>query len=144
MVARVVADYFGVKTRLDQFVARWYAVPREEQTRIGYVNAVLGRGALAGERVMQCDLSMRLRIGPLKRHAFTQSLPGGARAHALAKLLRALTGVRLEYEVALILDAQEVHSAALDPGREDGRLGWDACVCTQDQREPRADASYWI
>ncbi|MBS63994.1 type VI secretion system baseplate subunit TssG [Salinisphaera sp.] len=144
MVERVVADYFGVEVRLEQFVARWYDVPPAQRTYLGQANATLGGGALSGERVMQCDICVRLWIGPLKRAQFTGLLPGGDSAEALKKLVQALTGVRLEYEVVLILAPEEVRGAALDADREDGRLGWDAFLCSRQPDAPRADAGYRI
>lgn len=144
MVKRTVADYFGVAVELEQFVPRWYPVPAEQRTYLGQNNATLGGGALAGERVLQCDLCMRLWIGPLDRKTFTDFLPGGASAHALKKLVQLMTGVRLEYDVKLVLAPEAVQGASLSSEREDGRLGWDAFLVTQPQTEPRTDAGYQI
>lgn len=144
MVKRTVADYFGVDVELEQFVPRWYPVPAEQQTYLGQNNATLGGGALAGERVLQCDLCIRLWIGPLDRATFANFLPGGASAEALKKLVQLMTGVRLEYDVRLLLAPEAVQGAALGGDRDDGRLGWDAFLVTKPQTEPRAEAGYQI
>ncbi|RJS91694.1 type VI secretion system baseplate subunit TssG [Salinisphaera sp. Q1T1-3] len=146
MVQRVVADYFGVDVRLEQFVPRWYPVPESQRTFLGQNNATLCGGAIAGERVLQCDLCVRLWIGPLRKADFSAFLPGGDRAAALKKLVQRMTGVRLEYEVRLILAAEDVQCAQLGSTEADGggRLGWDAFVISKRPQEPRADTTYHI
>lgn len=139
---RVLRDYFQVPLQVEQFVGAWYTVPPEQQTYLGSPNAALGSGAIAGERVWQRDLRVRLWIGPLGATQFTDFLPGGVSAQALRKWVTLLTGVCLEYEVRLILRPEDVQGAALGAGG--ARLGWDAFVATRACGEPRADASYDI
>ena len=62
--------------------------------------AVLGTSAMAGVRVWQRDLRMRVVIGPLDHAGFTSFLPGGPAAHALKSLLGLIAGVTLDYEIA--------------------------------------------
>jgi hypothetical protein len=57
---------FFCQLLIKQFVGYWYKVPREHQTILGLTNSVLGM-AMAGERVWQRDLRMRLCIGLLPR-----------------------------------------------------------------------------
>ncbi|MEH6435944.1 type VI secretion system baseplate subunit TssG [Massilia sp. DD77] len=126
-IARVLSEYFGVAARAEQFVGRWYDVPPEQQSRLGFGGAVLGAGAMAGTRVWQRDLRVRIVLGPLRRARFDAFLPGGKAARALASLLSMMTGVTLEYEVQLVLCAQDVRGAVLDAGSGLGaRLGWDS------------------
>ncbi|HEY4317370.1 MAG TPA: type VI secretion system baseplate subunit TssG [Herbaspirillum sp.] len=142
---QVLADYFAVPLRVEQFVGCWYNVPREHQTMLGSQNAMLGM-AMAGERVWQRDLRMRLHIGPLPRKDFEQFLPGAKASGALARMLAMFTGYSLEYEVQLILRAADVAGTSLDSGREcnSGRLGWDAFLSTQPACGDRGDVCYEI
>ena len=143
MVRRVLADYFQVKFELEQFVGAWYHVPAEQATRLGWANAALGSSALAGDRVYQRDLRLRLRIGPLPRERFDEFLPGGDAAQALSKWLTLLTGDGLEYEVRLILRAEDVRGAAIG-GDGQARLGWDSYLSTRPAQAPREDTTYCI
>ncbi len=144
VIARVLSDYFGQPIGLTQFVGRWYAVPAAQQSVLGGANASLGAGALAGARVWQRDLCLRLRVGPLGREAFEAFLPGGPAALALAKLLSMFTGPCLEYEVQLVLRAADVDGASLAPLRRGGRLGWDSFLVSAAQEQDRADVRYEI
>lgn len=143
---RVLAGYFDVPLRVESFVGAWYDVPAEQRTRLGVGNARLGTSALAGERVWQRDLRVRLWIGPLGRQRFDDFLPGGTAAKALAKWLALLTGSTLEYEVRLGLKAGCVTGMTMGaPAPAPApRLGWDSYLCSQPAAAPRHDTTYFI
>lgn len=136
---RVLSDYFGVALRVEQFVGRWYNVPPENRTQLGRPGAVLGVSALAGDRIWQRDLRIRIWVGPLSGQAFDDFLPGGERAQALEKLLTMFAGVTFEYEVRLILDRKAVTPSQLGEGT---RLGWNSFLCTGPSADDRDDAGY--
>jgi type VI secretion system protein ImpH len=136
---RNLSEYFNVPVHIDQFVGKWYDVPPDQLTVLGGVNATLGATALAGTRVWQRDLRVRLVIGPLKKADYEAFLPGAERAVALERMLTLLAGVTIEYEVKLVLRHQDVRPSILGKG---SRLGWDAFLCTHDVADDRADARY--
>ena len=141
---RVLSDYFGVPVCIEQFIGRWYDVPREHQTMLGSINATLGTAAMAGQRVWQRDLRARIRIGPLRRAEFEQFLPGAKAALALEKILTMFTSVCLEYEVELTLRAVDVTGATLAANNATGRLGWDTFLTTVHEQADRNDVRYDI
>jgi len=143
-IARVLSEYFDQDIRAEQFVGHWYDVPQEQQTMLGMNNAVLGAGAMAGARVWQRDLRLRLRIGPLDLAAYESFLPGGRAARALREMLTMFTGLSLEYEVQLILRAADVHGVRLEEDRIGGRLGWDSFLVAGTETQDRADVRYEI
>jgi type VI secretion system protein ImpH len=143
-IARVLSEYFGQAVRTEQFIGCWYEVPAAQQTTLGGANSVLGAGAMAGERVWQRDLRLRLVIGPLDWGSFSAFLPGGLASRALKSMLTMFTGVGLEYEVQLVLRAADVQGACLAEERHGGRLGWDAYLVTGTQTQDRSDVRYEI
>jgi type VI secretion system protein ImpH len=143
-IARVLAEYFGQPVRAEQFIGCWYAVPPAQQTALGAGNCMLGAGAMAGERVWQRDLRLRLLVGPLDRAGFDVFLPGGSAARALKSMLTMFTGVSLEYEVQLVLRAADVHGVSIAEQRDGGRLGWDTYLVTAAQTQDRSDVRYEI
>jgi type VI secretion system protein ImpH len=140
-MGRVLSEYFGQPVRVEQFVGAWYDVPPAQQTVLGRATAVLGTSAMAGIRVWQRDLRLRIVIGPLDHAGFTTFLPGGLASRALKSLLGLLAGVTLEYEIELILRGAEVRSTILGPA-SGGRLGWDAYLVTGPQAADRGDVRY--
>ncbi len=143
-LARVLSEYFGQPVAAEQFIGCWYDVPAAQQTTLGGANAVLGAGAMAGVRVWQRDLRLRLVVGPLDHAGFGAFLPGGLAARALKSMLTMFTGVTLEYEVELVLRAADVRGVWLDGEGEPARLGWDAYLVTGPQARDRNDVRYEI
>lgn len=152
-IRQILSHYFDVPVQLDQFVGRWFSLPRQQQSMLGQFNALLGSQAVVGERVWQRDLRMRLTFGPMGRAKFVRFLPqadgaaGGApegpALTALRELLTLLTGVTLEYEIRLCLRAPDVLPAQLHA--VDGpRLGWDSFLITRPAANDRSDTGYDI
>lgn len=138
---QVLSLYFRVPVKVTQFVGRWFKLPVEHQTRLGLGNAQLGSTALSGERVWQRDLRVGLTIGPLSLERYRRFLPGGSAALALKQLVTQLTGVSLEYEVRLQLQAAEVQPVRLG-GEHGPRLGWETYLVSGPVAQDRSDAGY--
>ncbi|NHZ66240.1 type VI secretion system baseplate subunit TssG [Massilia genomosp. 1] len=143
-ISRVLSEYFGKRVKAEQFIGCWYEVPTSQQTMLGAANSMLGAGAMAGERVWQRDLRLRLVVGPLDHDSFNSFLPGGKAARALKSMITMFTGVSLEYEVQLVLRGPDVHGMQMDATRTGGRLGWDSFLVTRALQEDRNDVRYDI
>lgn len=140
-LARVLSEYFGAPVEAEQFVGSWYDVPLAQQTVLGQESAVLGARAIAGARVWQRSLRLRLVVGPLGHAGFQTFLPGGLAARALKSVLALFTGVALEYEVEVVLRAADVHNTTLGDAHP-GRLGWDAFLVLDAPPADRHDVRY--
>lgn len=143
-MAQILSEYFDVAIRLEQFIGHWYTVPPLQQTQLGVGHATLGSDALAGARIWQRDLRLRLLIGPLRKTQFEIFLPGGRAARSLKKMLTMFTHYSLEYEVQLILHQEDVAGVSLDVNTASGRLGWDTFLVTEAAIKDRTDVCYEI
>lgn len=147
-IRQIVSEYFAVPVHVEQFVGRWFTLPVDSSSSLGLANARIGADAVLGERVWQRDLRLRLTVGPMRRPKLRRFLPGGEAAMALRELLTLLTGVTLEYEVRLLLQAADVRGTSLDdddePGNAGARLGWDSFLVTTPALADRGDAGYDI
>lgn len=144
VLQRTLEAYFAVPVKVVLFTGSWYRVPPSQQTSLGNNNAQLGVTAMAGARVWQRDLRIRIELGALNKQQFEQFLPGGLSAQALDKLLTLLTHHEFEYEIQLILAACHVQGNCLgiEPGK--GRLGWDTFLVSQPATEDRKDICYTL
>ena len=140
-MARVLSEYFGQPIVAEQFIGAWYTIPAAQQSVLGEDSAVLGSRAIAGARVWQRTLRLRLTVGPLAHAGFQAFLPGGVAARALKSVLALFTGVALEYEVEVVLRAADVHNTTLDDASP-GRLGWDAFLVLDAPPGDRHDVRY--
>ena len=141
-IQKILSDYFQTQIVIQQFVGQWYSLPREHQSVLGIANATLGGSALAGQRVWQRDLRIALKIGPLRKKDFERFLPREVAAKALEQMLKLFVGLTIEFEVQLILHADDVGSADLSDHRTSGRLGWDTFLATKKQDHDRSDVRY--
>jgi type VI secretion system protein ImpH len=138
----VLSDYFKVDIKVEQFVGKWYTLPKEHQSVLGMANVQLGGSALSGQRIWQRDLRIGLHIGPLRKKEFEKFLPRESAARALEQMLKMIVGVTLEFEVQLVLHADDVGSSDLSDHRTGGRLGWDTFLSTKKQSHDRNDVRY--
>jgi type VI secretion system protein ImpH len=126
-VERVLADYFGVPVRLEEFVGAWDPIPARIRSTLGVTDPMLGYGAALGARTWRNDLRVRLHIGPLDEEQAKAFLPHG-RAHAALKEMVSLFAVpTVQYEVRLLLDKPCLKPLTLrTQGQERRRLGWNS------------------
>jgi len=138
---QIVSDYFGVTARVEQFVGGWYAVDDDAQCRIGEredETTALGFGALAGDEVWDQQSRARLRLGPLTRRQYDCFLPGGESFEALRGLVRFYARDEVDFELQLVLAADEVPSAALGAGSL--ALGWSTWLRSRPEQPFGRDA----
>jgi len=138
---RVVSAYFGIPCRAEQFVGQWFALPPQEQTRLGQANCVLGQTSLCGGRVWDRQSKVRLTIGPLRKSQFDDFLPHAAGAGNLYRLFRLMFGTVIDCEVRLVLDRRDVTPLRLDSRNGNARLGWNT-RCGNDFAAELGDTSY--
>jgi type VI secretion system protein ImpH len=140
----LLASHFDVPVVLQEAVGHWSRVTPQEQSALG-AGACLGENTLLGERSWRPDLRVRLQIGPLSRTRFERFLPSGDMAAALRRILAVLAPPGIDFEVRLVLQAQDVLPSRLASGsKAPPRLGRDSFVVTGAVCEDRADMRYLI
>ncbi len=138
---QVLAYYFRIPVKLDQFVGRWFTLPLANQSALGMANMELGRNLVMGDRVWQRDLRIRVTLGPLGGERFARFLPGGSGALALRELLALLGGPTFEYEVRLEVKTEDLRGVTLSNDAAP-RLGWDSFLITETTTGTRTDPGY--
>jgi type VI secretion system protein ImpH len=119
-----------------EFVPGWLPLPPEGRLRLGERSGALGQGTVLGAAVRGAQHRVRLRIGPVSYAAFRGLLPGGDALPALCALLRTFTGDELEWDVQLVLRADEVPRAHLGGGNRLGQSTWIGHYDGPDADEP--------
>ncbi len=133
----ILNDFFGLPVEVHQFQGQWLALEPEVRTRVGEptISAQLGVGAVAGDRVWDVQGKVRLRLGPLNYGQFIRLLPDPTPVpyrkgfFLLSHLTRLYVGPELDFEVQLILRADEVPECRLPEEGEAGPiLGWNSWI----------------
>jgi type VI secretion system protein ImpH len=131
----MITDYFSVPTRIGQFAGQWLPLVEENRSRLGRAGRpgeedrgahnVLGRTAVLGKHFWDQQAGFRLRLGPMGFEEFSELLPSGSRFRVLVQLARFFVGQGLDFDVQLVLKADEVPVFRLgDRGPVAPRLGW--------------------
>lgn len=132
----MLADYFGVPVRVEQFVGQWLALEPASQSALG-VSGTLGVDAVAGERVRDVQGKIRLHLGPLLYTQFLDLLPDRAPGPEhkafwlLCHLTRLYAGPELDFDVRLVLRADQVPECQLTEDWPGPRLGWNTWLLSQ-------------
>lgn len=123
-LAAMLSHHFDAPVRLEEFLPRWLDIPDDQRTRLGVQFNTLGEDAVAGARVWDCSTRFRILVGPLSLARYRQFLPQGIAYAQLADLVSLYAGVEFEWELVLVLKADQVPYGRL--GNEGFLLGWSS------------------
>jgi type VI secretion system protein ImpH len=128
----VLADFLAIPVEIREFIGQWIPLPTDCQCRLGESPATgqLGRTLIVGERVWDCSMKFRVRLGPLSLRDFDRFLPGQASLQRLHDWVDLYAGQELEWDVQLCLRRDEVPQLRLGQA---GRLGWTTWLGTRTQ-----------
>lgn len=114
LLSGVISHYFGdVPVRVQEYVRHKTAIDPMQRNRLGVMNCALGVSGMLGEKVYDVNTKFRLRIGALDFAAYREFLPGGRDYAVLRELVRFTLVDPLEYDVELLLSADDVPRTAL-------------------------------
>lgn len=136
-IAAILSDYFNVPARVKQFAGQWLKLDEEDLSRLGTANNELGVNAIAGRRVWDDQSKFRLKFGPLTFKEFKAFLPIGSAFKPIIGLARFLAGMEFDFDLQLILKAEEVPDCKMGTRAEGGQplLGWTTWLKTRDFAE---------
>jgi hypothetical protein len=121
---RILTDYFQVEVKTRQFVGKWCELEESQWTTIGESgsNQRLGRDTVVmGTRVWDQHASFEIQLGPLGLEDFDSFLPTEWRFGVLCDLVRFYVKDEFEFNVKLVLKAEEIPQVKLTM---DPALSW--------------------
>lgn len=119
----IISAFFSAPVRMQQFVGCWLELEPGDRWQLGGL-ATLGRTTSIGERVWTRGAKFRLIIGPLTLDEYRRLLPGGASLDRLRAIVRNYAGDALDWDLNLILRAEDVPRAKLGQTVQLGQTGW--------------------
>jgi type VI secretion system protein ImpH len=125
---QIVADYFGVPARVEQFLGAWYRLTEDAQCSLDdteFDSQQVGFGVVVGDEIWDPQARVRLVIGPLSLTEYLDFLPSGTAHKPLRTLVRFFAGDELDFEVQLFLRRTDVPGCELGAmGDTSPQLGW--------------------
>jgi type VI secretion system protein ImpH len=145
----LLRDYFNVPVAVEQFQGQWLLLEPWNRTSLGEEgrNNLLGVNTLAGEHVWDIQGKFRIRVGPVPLARFNQLLPnaegGRLEFFLFSQLTRLYAGSELDFEVRLVLRADEVPECQLPEGDDNGpALGWNSWLRSDPFEHDAEDAVF--
>jgi type VI secretion system protein ImpH len=129
--AAIITDYFAVPARVVQFSGQWLMLD-DNITRLGSAFSNLGVNTIAGSRVWDSQSKFRIQLGPLTLREFQTFVPDGSAFRPISELLRLFVGLEFDFDIQLVLKAEEVPSCYLGSTVVNGaKLGWTSWLKTR-------------
>lgn len=134
----VLAEYFGIPVRLEQWVGHWIQLAAGDFTRLGQgiASRALGHGAMLGTRVWDRQHRVRVHLGPLTLAQYRLFLPGGSARAVLQRWMRQLLGHEYYWDALLTLQDAQVPVTRLGDA---SRLGWTSWAGQQKRHKHAVD-----
>lgn len=119
----IVSGFFKLPVKIKQFVGAWLEIPRENRLQLGASpqTGVLGVTTTIGEKVWECQQTIRLVIGPVEFDDYLKFLPGEEYLLQLIAIVKNYVGLVLDWHVQVLVKSESVPSAQLG---ENCQLGW--------------------
>jgi len=126
----ILRDFFAVPVQVQPFAGRWLELPGDSICRLSESprSGTLGLNIILGERFWDCQLSFRLRFGPMSLADFERMLPHGKSFERVRCWILNYCGQHFFWDLQLVLRAEEVPQIRLG---EFGRLGWTTWLKTK-------------
>jgi len=126
----ILQEYFAIKTEVQTFTGHWMDVPPDSLCQLGDSpeTGSLGLTTIVGSRLWDCQLSFRLKLGPMSLADYERMLPCGAAFQRLKYWILNYCGEHFFWDAQLILRAGEVPDVVLG---KSGRLGWTTWLKTK-------------
>jgi type VI secretion system protein ImpH len=126
----LLRDAFGLPIAVHQFVGQWLGLEPGDRSRLGAAGPhnALGVSLILGRRVWDEQGKFRLRVGPLGFAQFRALLPEAPAFRRLTQMTRLFVDGGLDFDVQLVLRADEVPPCRLTSvpgaGPRLGRYAW--------------------
>lgn len=144
----LLEDYFRLPVEVRQFQPQWLNLDDGNRSHLGEAgcNNALGIDTVAGQRVLDVQGRICIRVGPLTYEQFAKFLPDrsatpdGKACYRLGFLQRLYVGQEFEVDLQLVLRADEAPDCQLPESAADGpQLGWNTWLFSQTPAADRDD-----
>jgi type VI secretion system protein ImpH len=129
---QLLADYFGVRVEIEQFVGRWRSLDADSVCTFDDLESpseMLGGGAVVGDEVWDQQSTIRVCLGPLSREEYERFLPGQRGFVRLRDLTTFFARGHFDFEVQLILRRDDAPGVVVGgEGADRVQLGWTTWV----------------
>jgi type VI secretion system protein ImpH len=140
-LAQVIGDVVDAQVEVIGCHGTWQHIPLRDRTRLGKNNQRFGDGCVLGTRFWDRQTTVRVSIGPMRLRGFDALLPTRELLGSVVELLRFLTGLALDLDIQLVLQAEAVPRARIG-GTKPARLGWNSWLAGRRSERPADECRF--
>src|ERR1022692_3018480 len=106
----ILREYFAIPSEVQPFTGRWLHLPKDSICRLGLSpeSCSLGVNTILGERFWDCQMSFRMRFGPMGLADYERMLPQGDSFKRVKYWVLNYCGEHFFWDAQLVLRAEEV------------------------------------
>ena len=145
---QILSEYFNLTVEVQEFAGQWLRLDRQHRSHLPSrgqtqtAHNLLGQSVVIGERVWDVQSKFRVVLGPLTLKQFEQFLPSGDGYQPLLDLTRSFAGVEYDFDVTLVLKADQVPPCCLGEQNQPAHLGWNTWLGSESRTDDVADAVF--
>ncbi len=139
---RMLADYFGLRVELKQFIGQWQDLIADIRTRMGDSfnrhgqNACLGKSAMLGARAWIAQGKIRLVIGPLNKQQLAIFAPGTKAFAVMNQMVQMYLGLEQDYEFIMEIKRADLPKRMQISAKSPAILGWSSWMMGETGNQP--------
>ncbi len=119
----IISAFFEAPVVVQEFVGSWLDLEPDDRWQLGSRTG-LGQATSIGQKVWSRGAKFRLRIGPMPLQQYERMLPGNGSLERLTAIVRNYVGDALDWDVNLVLAADDVPRASLGGTTRLGHTSW--------------------
>lgn len=124
----ILSGFFHAPFKMQEFVGSWLDLEADDRWQLGapgkFGAGGLGQSTSIGTRVWSRTSKFRLIVGPVSLQDYERLLPGDASMDKMTSIVRSYLGDALDWDVNIVLKADEVPSAVLGGDTRLGQTSW--------------------
>lgn len=120
----ILEEFFHFPFQILEYVGEWLKLSSRDWLKLGVMMSTvggLGKDALIGSAVWNCQHKFRIVCGPLGLDDFNRLLPGRSGLKRLRDAVRGYIGYGIDWDLNLVLASSDVPQLRLG---QSGALGW--------------------
>ncbi|OZG73906.1 hypothetical protein BTA51_08970 [Hahella sp. CCB-MM4] len=127
---KAIAHHFGLKVKILPFRGQWQLMPEDVRTRVGDFrlgarNHILGQQAILGERTWAIQNRFTVQFEDIDYDSFLNLLSGTQMLGSMYSLIRTMSGVALDFDLALQVKQRKLPTSRLAFKATPPLLGWN-------------------
>lgn len=132
----ILAGFFKIQIRIEEFVSHWLLLPKEEQTSLGGTKGTqLGFDTVLGRKVLSKQQHFRIHLGPLTQEEYDQFLPNTDKYQQMRDWVLTYVGTEFTWDMCLILK-NTTKNIGIALGKQK-KLGWNSWLSADHSNSPQ-------